>query len=300
MAHRRSSALARQGVGDTTLTTETEFLTVTLTDREPAMIRTAEWPTIARASGDSFKGMDEARHVQALFDGRCDRYSLRVRQHVSGQTLVYGAYVAAPAYVGKDYKGGELIQKRGPADTPAAIRRVGANCRLPDWIIRECIAHLPAEELQVDVPTQTTAPHEKQAYSALRDFFLTRLRSAIFRVPEVERDVQDSVEQLLIGRGMQKGQDYDREVGRVKISVKEVVPDFIVPKLQLAMEIKLIKTLARVREVVDEINADIRAYSSAYRQIMFLVYDLGYIRDEIEFRHGLEKGGNVDILVIKH
>ena len=99
---------------------------------------------------------------------------------------------------------------------------------------------------------------------------------------------------------MQKGQDYDREVGRVKISVKEVVPDFIVPKLQLAIEIKSTKTSARVREVVDEINADIRAYSSGYRQIMFLVYDLGYIRDETDFRHGVEKGGNVDILVIKH
>jgi len=33
---------------------------------------------------------------------------------------------------------------------------------------------------------------------------------------------------------------------------------------------------------------------------MFLVYDLGHIRDEIEFRHDLEKPGNVDVLVIEH
>jgi hypothetical protein len=136
--------------------------------------------------------------------------------------------------------------------------------------------------------------------SALRDFFQARLRSAIFRIPELEREVQDAVEQLLIGRGMQKGQDYDREVGRVKVSAKEVVPDFIVPPLSLAIEVKLIKTPARVREAVDEINADIAAYAKNYRQLMFLVYDLGHIRDEVEFRHDLEKVGNTDVLVIKH
>lgn len=135
---------------------------------------------------------------------------------------------------------------------------------------------------------------------ALRDFLQARLRSAMFRPPEQERDVQDAMEQLLIGRGMQKGQDYDREVGRVKVSTKEVVPDFIVQSLSLAIELKLIKNAPRVKEVVDEINADIVAYSKGYRQLIFVVYDLGYIRDEIEFRHDLEKVGNTDVLVIKH
>jgi hypothetical protein len=140
----------------------------------------------------------------------------------------------------------------------------------------------------------------EDATVALRDFFQARLRSAIFRVPESERDVQDAVEQLLIGRGMQKGQDYDREVGRVKISAKEVIPDFIIPPLSLAVEVKLIKTSVRVKETIDEINADIASYSRGYRELIFLVYDLGHVRDEIEFRHDLEKPGNVDVLVVKH
>jgi REase_DpnII-MboI len=140
----------------------------------------------------------------------------------------------------------------------------------------------------------------EDATTALSDFFQARLRSAIFQLPDLEREVQDAVEGLLIGRGMQKGQDYDREVGRVKVSAKEVVPDFIVPALSLAIEVKLIKTAARVREAVDEINADIASYSKAYRKLMFLVYDLGHIRDEVEFRHDLEKVGNVDVLVVKH
>jgi hypothetical protein len=135
---------------------------------------------------------------------------------------------------------------------------------------------------------------------ALRDFFQARLRSAVLHVPDREAVVQDSIETLLIGRGLQKGVDYDREVGRVKVSAKEVVPDFILPRLALALEVKLVKTGARVREVIDEINADIASYSKRYRKIFFIVYDLGNIRDEIEFKQDLEDPGNVAVVVVKH
>ena len=136
--------------------------------------------------------------------------------------------------------------------------------------------------------------------AALRDFLQARLRSSVFAAPEKERDVQDSVEQLLIGRGLQKGEDYDREVGRVKISVKEAVPDFILMKLGLALELKLASRPGRVKEVVDEINADIAAYSKQYRSLLFVVYDLGHIRDELEFRRDLESANNVSVIVVKH
>jgi REase_DpnII-MboI len=134
---------------------------------------------------------------------------------------------------------------------------------------------------------------------ALRDFFQAKLRSAVFRPPDLEREVQDAIEQLLIGRGLQKGQDYDREVGRAKISSKEVIPDFIMLRLSLAIEVKLTKSAARVKEVIDEINADIAGYSKRYGSILFIVYDLGHIRDEVEFRRDLESQGNVAILVVK-
>src|ERR1051326_5486648 len=88
-------------------------------------------------------------------------------------------------------------------------------------------------------------------FAALRDFIQARLRSAVFEPPTHERDIQNVVEQLLIGRGMQKGRDYDREVGRVKISAKEVVPDFILPRLSTAIEIKLIKEAPRLKPLID-------------------------------------------------
>ncbi|MFC3069762.1 PD-(D/E)XK nuclease domain-containing protein [Phenylobacterium soli] len=136
-------------------------------------------------------------------------------------------------------------------------------------------------------------------FSALRDFIQARLRSAMFEPPANEREVQNALEQLLIGRGLQKGQDYDRETGRVKVSAKEVVPDFILAPLSTAVEVKIVKDALRVKAVIDEINADIRSYSAKYERIMFVIYDLGFIRDEAEFRHGLESPGNVSVVIVK-
>lgn len=147
-------------------------------------------------------------------------------------------------------------------------------------------------ETQIGVVEDETA--------ALRDFFQARLRSVVFTIPEKEKEIQDCVESLLVGRGLQKGTDYDREVGRVKTSVKESVPDFIVPKLSLAIEVKLIPRAGRVRELVDEINADVAAYGKAYRSVLFIVYDTGHIRNENEFRQDLEDLSRVSIVIVKH
>jgi len=136
--------------------------------------------------------------------------------------------------------------------------------------------------------------------AALRDFLQTRLRSAVFSPPNNERDIQNAVEQLLIGRGLRKGEDYDRETGRVKVSSKEVVPDFILMKLGLAIEIKLVPRRERIGMVIDEINADIVAYSRKYRSLLFVIYDMGHIRDETEFRRDLEHSPNVSVVIVKH
>ena len=122
----------------------------------------------------------------------------------------------------------------------------------------------------------------------------------MFSEPALEVEVQNAIEQLLIGRGYQKGIDYDREVGRVKVSIKEVIPDFIFPRLGLALEVKLSKDKSKSRQIVDEINADIQAYSAKYAFILFVVYDLGSIRDEDEFKHDLQATDGVSVIVVKH
>ena len=136
--------------------------------------------------------------------------------------------------------------------------------------------------------------------TGLTNFLQANLRKAIFHEPEKEVDIQDAIEQLLIGRGLTKGIDYDRETGRIKVSIKEVVPDFIFPRLGLALEVKLSKDKNKSRAIVDEINADIKAYSKQYSSMMFVVYDLSTIRDEVEFKQDLEVTNQVYLIVVKH
>lgn len=134
----------------------------------------------------------------------------------------------------------------------------------------------------------------------LKHFIQANLRRAILRKPDKELDIQDTIEQILIGRDMAKGIDYDREVGRIKVSSKEVVPDFIFPRLQLALEVKFSTTKTKSKTIIDEINADIKSYGKKYPFVLFVVYDLGTIRDEVEFREDLEKEEGVSVVIVKH
>jgi hypothetical protein len=132
------------------MTAETRHLTITLTGRAPVRVLKADWPILASATGDSCAGNDCGRYQQALGQGECDRYRLTVRQHEDGRAVVYGVLDAAivewhaPAG-GEDHRGGELLD--AGADLAAAIRRVGESCHLPDPLIRDCAADLPAVEI---------------------------------------------------------------------------------------------------------------------------------------------------------
>lgn len=158
--------------------------------------------------------------------------------------------------------------------------------------------HANLSILEAFLVAKSDLPAEKS--EGLRYFLQANLRKAIFEEPSHEKEVQNAIEQLLIGRGLEKGVDYDREVGRVKVSVKEVIPDFILPPLQMAIEVKLSKTEAKPKALVDEINADIKSYSIKYERILFIVYDLGTIRDTNEFTKDLQQTAGVHVVVVKH
>jgi len=134
----------------------------------------------------------------------------------------------------------------------------------------------------------------------LKSFLKSNLRRAIFDEPQSEQKIQDTIEQLLIEKGLSKGIDYDREKGRVQVSIKECIPDFIFHKLDLSLEVKLCKDKNKSKRLVDEINADIKAYSKKFSNLLFLVYDFGIIRDEDEFKKDLDNKENISVIIIKH
>jgi hypothetical protein len=134
----------------------------------------------------------------------------------------------------------------------------------------------------------------------LKVFLEANLRKAVFVPPQKEVEIQNAVESLMVGRGMAKGTDYDRETGRVKTSGKESIPDFILPNLALCLEVKLSTSADKLRAIVDEVNADIRAYATQYDRQLYVIYDVGTIRDEDEFKRDLEDAPGVSVIVVKH
>ena len=103
--------------------------TIILTDRRPVTILEHDWPLIAKATGGP---------------GPLHTYRLMVRQHADGRTLVYGVLDGATADADHPtYRGGVLLAN--DSQLIRAIHRVGASCHLPESIIAECIADLPAE-----------------------------------------------------------------------------------------------------------------------------------------------------------
>lgn len=136
-------------------------------------------------------------------------------------------------------------------------------------------------------------------FDNLENFLKSKLRTAMFEIPEKELQVQNAIETLLLGRGMNKGTDYDRESGKVEFSGKEYIPDFVIPKMNLCIEVKLMRN-DKKSKIIEEISSDITAYGKVYERQLFVVYDLGVIQNEDEFKHDIENIGNIKVVVVKH
>ncbi|THF75387.1 PD-(D/E)XK nuclease domain-containing protein [Cohnella fermenti] len=132
------------------------------------------------------------------------------------------------------------------------------------------------------------------------NFIKTKLRNVIFEIPSKEKDIQNAIENLFIGKGYDKGIDYDRETGKFNFSGREYIPDFIIPKLRICIEVKLLNDRNKKSKIIEEINADITAYQKIYESVLFVIYDIGIIRDEIEFSRDIENHSGVKLIIVKH
>ena len=114
--------------------------------------------------------------------------------------------------------------------------------------------------------------------------------------PKNEKDVQNHFENLLVGCDF----SYTREKERVTYSTKTYVPDFVLSDLNLAVELKICNRETREKEIISEINDDILAYNTKYKNSMFVIYDIGNIRDVEQFKSSFKAYENVIIVVVKH
>lgn len=123
-----------------------------------------------------------------------------------------------------------------------------------------------------------------------------KLRKIMRSEPAKEIEVQDAFESLLIGADI----PFSREAEHIEYSSKGYVPDFTVPKLDLAIDVKLCNRDDREKEIIAEINDDILAYQTRYGNALFVVYDVGQIRDVDRFKSSFESHENVVVVVVKH
>ena len=124
----------------------------------------------------------------------------------------------------------------------------------------------------------------------------SKLRATFREVPENEKEVQEKVDTVLNVSNF----NYSREKVSIPYSSKHYVPDFTFEVENTTLEIKICSRKGKEKEIIDEINADIKAYKTRYKKLIFVIYDIGFIRDLPQFKQDIENQEEVYIEVIKH
>lgn len=122
------------------------------------------------------------------------------------------------------------------------------------------------------------------------------LRAFFRSPPSYEQEVQNELEKLLLARNY----EYEREGPSFEFSGKKYKPDFVFESCKAVLEVKLCNSSQRSKEIVDEIGADINAYMTRFKHLVFLIYDLGFIRNPTKFKADIERNHpNVVVLIVK-
>lgn len=217
----------------------------------------------------------------------------------SGSGLPFQNYAGYPFYVDeynrlvaiaaeldpeivKYFPGIDLGQYRNPADTLG-----------PMW---KSYAELAAVRLNslASYLKGKLGTKEKE-HEQIIDLIQANLRPSIYEDPKHEREVQNALEILFRARTL----DFRREKDTVPYSAKYYIPDFTFNRIGLAVEVKLCKDKDREKVMIDEINSDIVGYAGKYERIIFVIYDLGFIRDTAQFCADIENNPNVNVLIVK-
>lgn len=70
--------------------------------------------------------------------------------------------------------------------------------------------------------------------------------------------------------------------------------------MSLAIEVKLAKEGHGASNIQEEMNADITAYKTKWKRLMFVIYDLGVIADPHRMIRENQRLFGISVLVIKH
>jgi hypothetical protein len=137
---------------------------------------------------------------------------------------------------------------------------------------------------------------DSNLFIKLQNIIGNKFRITFREEPKNEREVLNSFENLLAITDF----TYTREKEHITYSSKTYIPDFVLSDLNMAVEIKICNRETREKEIISEINDDILAYNTKYKNSMFIIYDIGQIRDVEQFKSSFKAYNNIVMVIIKH
>ncbi|MFC1870890.1 hypothetical protein ACFLYF_00585 [Chloroflexota bacterium] len=242
---------------------------------------------------DSLKSLKPFSTVHTLWLTKCNN----TLEEIFGRASLYYASFAALTWRPIS---GTPISTLEHGSYEAATNAIFRKALLRDLdmakgLLLGAIDHLNKRELS-DVHNAKDTGNEASLVLKVLNLAEKKLREVIRDRPEKEKQVQDAFDSLLVGADV----PYGREVDSIEYSSKTYIPYFSLLELNLAVEIKLCSREGREKELHAEINDDILAYKTKYQNLIFIVYDLGFIREIDRFCGSFEKYENVTVRVIKH
>jgi len=145
------------------------------------------------------------------------------------------------------------------------------------------------------IKREMEATHPQGSLLRIVGLLERRLGRAFRGRPKTGHDLRDGFETLLAGAGIEYQREGDSMVG----SSGACVPDFTFPGLQTALKLKLCDRPDRERKIMAELDQEIPAYRAKYPQVVFGVYDLGFIQEPKRFSRAFEAHEGVWVRVIK-
>ncbi len=173
-----------------------------------------------------------------------------------------------------------------------------SDLTIADGILRASVDQISRKGME-EVYSGKDSPKESSEIVKILSLIDTKLRKTFRNKPKDESEVNDALENLFIGADLEK--EFSREKEHIPYSSKTYVPDFVFTRISTIVEAKLCDSLKREKEIIAEINDDILAYKTVYANLIFVIYDLGMIRDDESFKGSLEESHqHVIVHVIKH
>jgi hypothetical protein len=114
--------------------------------------------------------------------------------------------------------------------------------------------------------------------------------------PGKEVEVQDAIEDILNAVGV----DFIRDKEVAPVGPRASRPDFTIEAMSLAIEVKLAKEGHGASDIQEEMNADITAYKTKWKRLIFVIYDLGVVADPHRMIRENQRLFGISVLVIKH